>query len=100
MSGQPNFLLSYLEERDGMFGPGFYLTATPTDLILMGFNDTGAPDDNHDDHMISGASRMPATKIRRSLEHCRSSRPSWAAASCSADCAIVAKLNQRPDTLT
>jgi len=53
-SGQPNFLLSYLEFRNGDQGFGFYLTATPTDLILMGFNDTGAADDNHDDHMIIG----------------------------------------------
>jgi hypothetical protein len=42
--------MSYAE-----IGPGgvLFLTANVTDIVVIGFNDTGAPDDNHDDFMLA-----------------------------------------------
>ena len=37
---------------DPLLGPGLYLTSTPSDIVVIGYNDTGALDDNHDDMMI------------------------------------------------
>lgn len=48
----PNFLMSYAEFRDGIFGFGLYLTASVTDIVVIGLNDTGFLDDNHDDFML------------------------------------------------
>jgi len=50
-SGLPNMLFSYLQ----FIGPGVWnLTSTATDWFLLGFNDSGSPDEDHDDLMIVG----------------------------------------------
>ena len=49
-SGLPNMLFSYLEQVVG----GWNLTSTATDWFLLGFNDSGSPDEDHDDLMIVG----------------------------------------------
>ena len=35
-----------------LFGPGLYLTASVTDIVAIGLNDTGFLDDNHDDFTL------------------------------------------------
>jgi len=50
--GPPNFLMSYAEFRNGVFGVGWYLTKTITDAVIIGLNDSGFKDDNHDDHTV------------------------------------------------
>jgi len=57
--GDANFLMSYAVFQgpgdplfDPTLGPGLYLTSTPSDIVVIGYNDTGAADDNHDDFMI------------------------------------------------
>ena len=47
--GPPNFLMSYAEFRNGVFGLGWYLTKSITDIVVIGLNDSGFKDDNHDD---------------------------------------------------
>jgi len=50
-SGLPNMLFSYLQ----FISPGVWnLTSTATDWFLLGFNDSGSPDEDHDDLMIVG----------------------------------------------
>ena len=50
-SGLPNMLFSYLQ----FISPGVWnLTSTATDWFLLGFNDSGSPDEDHDDLMIIG----------------------------------------------
>ena len=34
------------------FGLGWYLTLSVTDIVVIGLNDTGFADDNHDDFMM------------------------------------------------
>ena len=91
--------MSYAEFRNGAFGSGWYLTLSVTDYVVFGLNDTGFADDNHDDFIVAAFIQESAAR-RRFPEHCRCSPASWAVASCSADCAIVAKLKQQPDALT
>jgi len=50
--GPPNFLMSYAEFRNGAFGLGWYLTASITDAVVIGLNDSGFRDDNHDDFTL------------------------------------------------
>ena len=30
-----------------------FLTTSVSDMVVIGFNDTGSPDDNHDDFMVA-----------------------------------------------
>jgi len=60
VGGGPNFLMSFAIFQDvgdplfnPIFGAGLYLTASVTDIVVIGLNDTGAPDDNHDDFMLA-----------------------------------------------
>jgi hypothetical protein len=52
--GDPNFLMSYAEFRNGAFGLGWYLTLSVTDYVVIGLNDSGFADDNHDDFTLVG----------------------------------------------
>ena len=45
--------MSYASFRDGAFGVSCYLTASVSDMVVFGFNDTGFADDNHDDFMVA-----------------------------------------------
>jgi len=58
--GFPNFLMSFaIFQQQGdplwnaIFGDGLYLTSSVTDIVVIGLNDTGAADDNHDDFMLA-----------------------------------------------
>jgi len=48
-SGFPNFLISYAT----LIGTQLFLSAAPSDWVVFGLNDTGAPDDNHDDFIVA-----------------------------------------------
>jgi hypothetical protein len=48
--GAANLIFSYL--TPGTHGFAWDLTSTPTNEILVGFNDNGSGDDNHDDFMF------------------------------------------------
>jgi hypothetical protein len=50
--GPPNFLMSYAEFRNGAFGLGWYLTSSVTNIVVIGLNDSGFADDNHDDFTL------------------------------------------------
>jgi len=45
----PNFLISYATEIGGQL----FLTTSVSDWVVIGYNDTGFPDDNHDDFMVA-----------------------------------------------
>jgi len=47
---KPNFLMSYAVDIGGGV---LALTTSVSDIVVIGFNDTGAPDDNHDDFMLA-----------------------------------------------
>ena len=59
--GDPNFLMSYAEFRNGAFGLGWYLTLSVTDYVVIGLNDSGFADDNHDDYTMVGFIQESAT---------------------------------------
>ena len=50
-SGLPNMLFTYLTLTSPLH---WSFSTSPTDWFLVGFNDSGSPDDNHDDLMIIG----------------------------------------------
>jgi len=55
---KPNFLMSYAVQLaagdlGATFGAGLYLTSSVTDIVVIGLNDTGFADDNHDDFMLA-----------------------------------------------
>ena len=45
----PNFLISYAN----LIGGQLFLTTSVSDWVVIGYNDTGFPDDNHDDFMVA-----------------------------------------------
>ena len=104
-SGPPNFLLSFAEFRNAgdpgaTFGVGWYLTLrsrTLSQSVLM----TAALQTITTMTLRSPRSSLNAgQKITfRFPERCHCSPASWAVASCSADCAIVVELKQRPEAL-
>jgi len=48
-AGKPNFLISYATLIAGQL----FLTTSVSDWVVIGYNDTGFPDDNHDDFMVA-----------------------------------------------
>ena len=53
--------MSYAEFRNGAFGLGLYLTLSVTDIVVIGLNDTGFADDNHDDFTLVAFIQEPTT---------------------------------------
>jgi len=59
-AGKPNFLISYAT----LVGTNLVLSLGPSDWVVIGFNDTGSSDDNHDDftlalHILDGGGENP-----------------------------------------
>ena len=48
-AGKPNFLISYAT----LVGTNLVLSLGPSDWVVIGFNDTGSSDDNHDDFTVA-----------------------------------------------
>jgi hypothetical protein len=71
----PNFLMSYAVQLaagdpGATFGTGLYLTAAVTNIVVIGLNDTGFADDNHDDFMLAAfisETQGPTTPIPGAL---------------------------------